>query len=266
VTIPLFDEPPPGVGCGVDAGVALVGRIGPLAEPVADQLARVPASWRPITDAFAASVTGQALIAKVDAAVQAGDPIYPGDLFAALHATPLDQVRVVILGQDPYHGPGQAHGLAFSVPPGQKIPPSLRNLFKERQRDLGLPPPASGDLSAWARQGVLLLNTSLSVRDGQAASHARWGWEALTDALVAAVAQRSQPAVFMLWGAHAQSKRSLIEGAGAGNSAGVPVHLILACNHPSPLSATRPPAPFMGCGHLGQAQRFWAERGQSLAW
>ena len=176
----------------------------------------------------------------------------------ALELTPLAQVRVVILGQDPYHGPGQAEGLAFSVAPGVKVPPSLRNIFKELQRSLGTPAPADGSLVRWARQGVLLLNTCLTVEDGQAASHARWGWEALTDQLVRAVAQSPQPVVFMLWGGHAQAKAGLIEAAAPDGR-----HLLLQANHPSPLSALRPPQPFWGCGHFARAQRFWVDRGQN---
>ena len=154
----------------------------------------------------------------------------------------------MILGQDPYHGAGQAEGLAFSVPPGQKIPPSLRNIFVEQQRDLGLAPPAHGHLGAWARQGVLLLNTVLTVEDGQPASHARRGWEALTDGLIDAVARLPRPIVFMLWGAHAQAKRDRIEAVAPGR------HRLLLSNHPSPLSARRPPLPFIGCGHFGLAR------------
>jgi uracil-DNA glycosylase len=182
--------------------------------------------------------------------------------FRALELTALDDVRVVILGQDPYHGPGQAEGLAFSVAPGVKVPPSLRNMFKELQRSLGLPAPTDGSLVRWARQGVLLLNTSLTVQDGAAASHARWGWEVLTDALVAQVAEREQPVVFMLWGGHAQAKRGLIEQV-APNSR----HLVLQANHPSPLSAMRPPVPFVGCDHFVLANRFLAQAGQkTVSW
>lgn len=239
--------------------VAAAGPSNRLVQPLHEQFDQVPGDWRELTEAFRLSPAGQALITRLEARRVAGDVIYPAQVFAALHATPRQQVRVVILGQDPYHGPDQAHGLAFSVQPGVKIPPSLRNIFKERLRDLGLPPPPTGDLSAWARQGVLLLNTSLSVQDGLAGSHARWGWEALTDALIAAVAQSPTPVVFMLWGAHAQSKRALI--AGAGNT-----HLVLACNHPSPLSALRGPEPFIGCGHLGRAQAFLTQHGALIHW
>jgi uracil-DNA glycosylase len=211
----------------------------------------VPSDWRPITDAFRHSAAGQTLLNRLHAELSAGHTVYPKDVFAALRLTRLADVRVVILGQDPYHGPGQAHGLAFSVPDGVKIPPSLRNIYKELQRDMGMAPPLSGNLSAWAERGVLLLNTALTVRANEAGSHAGWGWEALTDALMAHVAAQPSPKVFMLWGAHAQRKRERIEQAGAANQA---PQLILSCNHPSPLSAMRGNTPFIGCGHFGQAQ------------
>ncbi|HIV70484.1 MAG TPA: uracil-DNA glycosylase [Candidatus Aquabacterium excrementipullorum] len=224
-----------------------------LTEPLADQFARVPTDWRDLTDAFAASPAGQALVQRVEARQTEGAVIYPGDVFAALRLTRRADVRVVILGQDPYHGPGQAHGLAFSVLPGVKLPPSLRNIYKELHRDLGLPIAKQGCLAAWAGQGVWLLNTSLTVEAGEAASHAKWGWEVLTDALIAAVAADPQPKAFLLWGAHAQRKRPLIEAAGGG-------HLVLTANHPSPLSASRPPEPFIGCGHFGKASHFLGQR------
>ena len=219
--------------------------------------------WRGVTDPFWTSATGQKLGAWVQQRLAAGAVVYPPQPLRALALTPLAQVRVVILGQDPYHGPGQAEGLAFSVPEGQKIPPSLRNIFKELQRDLGLPVPARGSLVRWAEQGVLLLNTSLTVEEGAAASHAGQGWEVLSDALVRAVAaQAAQPVVFMLWGAHAQAKRSLIEAASGGRA-----HLLLCANHPSPLSASRPPVPFIGCGHFGVASRFLTGHGaQAPQW
>lgn len=233
---------------------------GALCTSVASQFDQVLPGWRPLTEAFRASPAGQALIDRLEARRLAGATIYPADLFAALHATPPEGVRVVILGQDPYHGPGQAHGLAFSVPQGQKIPPSLRNIHKELARSLGIATPASGNLMPWARQGILLLNTGLSVEEGAPASHAGWGWEVLTDAIVAHLASQGEGIVFMLWGAHAQRKRALIEVApGRG-------HLILMANHPSPLSALRPPVPFIGCDHFAQAARHWAERGVTLNW
>lgn len=221
------------------------------------QFDAVPPSWRDQTEPFRLSAQGQQLIRRVESAGE----VYPPEVFAALHPTGLPDVRVVILGQDPYHGPGQAHGLAFSVPKGVAIPPSLRNIRKELVRDLGLPLPEHGCLQAWAEHGVLLLNTVLTVSSGQAASHAGWGWETLTDQLIAAVAARPQPVVFMLWGAHAQKKRPLIEAAAGGVN-----HLVLQANHPSPLSATRGPEPFIGCGHFSQAQSFWRSHGQDLDW
>jgi len=168
-------------------------------------------------------------------------------------------VRVVILGQDPYHGRGQAEGLAFSVAPGVPLPPSLRNIFKELQRDLGTPPPQfpvpGGSLVRWATHGVLLLNTCLTVEEGRPASHAGQGWEVLTDNVIRQVSIGDHPVLFMLWGAHAQSKRALIEASG--NTG----HKVLLANHPSPLSALRPPLPFIGCGHFSQARQ-WRERYQ----
>jgi uracil-DNA glycosylase len=236
-----------------------------LRTPLAALFDAVPADWRPVTDAFRASPSGQALITRVDAARQAGALIYPDDVFAALRATRRSRILVVILGQDPYHGPGQAHGLAFSVRPGVAIPPSLRNIRKELQRDLGMSLPVHGCLQAWAEQGVLLLNTALTVQAGEAASHAGWGWEALTDALIAAIAADAGPKVFMLWGAHAQRKAALIAHA-AQSTGDVARLLILQSNHPSPLSATRGPTPFVGNGHFSQAQAFWHEKGQRLDW
>jgi uracil-DNA glycosylase len=237
-----------------------------LSRPLNALFDEVPPDWRDLTDAFRVSATGRALIQRVDAARAAGAIIYPDDVFAALRATRRAQVKVVILGQDPYHGPGQAHGLAFSVRPGVAIPPSLRNIRKEIQRDPGVTPPAHGCLQAWAAHGVLLLNTVLTVNAAQAASHAGWGWEVLTDALIAAVAADRGPKVFMLWGAHAQRKAVLIEQA-LQQSGGEPGRLlILQSNHPSPLSATRGPVPFVGNGHFGRAQAFWQDKGQRLDW
>jgi uracil-DNA glycosylase len=232
-----------------------------LAEPLPVLLDRVPAGWRPIVEHWRQSGDGQTLLAHLEARRAARATIYPARVFHALDLTSREAVRVVILGQDPYHGPGQAEGLAFSVPAGEKMPPSLRNMVKELARDLGCTPPVHGHLGAWARQGVLLLNTSLTVEDGQPGSHAKRGWEALTDALVAAVAADPGDKVFMLWGAHAQAKRALIWSAGAGR------HLLLLSNHPSPLSATRPPVPFVGCGHFGAANRFLQAHGaQPVDW
>jgi uracil-DNA glycosylase len=211
----------------------------------------VQADWQSIVQDFLRSAAGQRVQQFLQQRLQAGAVIYPPQPFRALELTALKQVRVVILGQDPYHGAGQAEGLAFSVARGVKIPPSLRNMFKERQRDLGLAPAAHGSLQSWAEQGVLLLNTTLTVEDGQPAAHAKQGWELLTDALISACAAKPRPVVFMLWGAHAQAKQALIAAHNADER-----HLVLCANHPSPLSALRPPAPFIGCGHFGQAERF----------
>ncbi|BCS97658.1 uracil-DNA glycosylase [Desulfoluna limicola] len=172
-------------------------------------------------------------------------------VYRALSLTSFDQVKVVILGQDPYHGRGQADGLAFSVPDGVKIPPSLRNIFKEVARDTEQNmEKASTDLSRWARQGVLLLNTVLTVEEGKAASHANLGWQKITDAVVQALSDGGVPIVFMLWGGYARSKKSLIDSA---------KHLILEAPHPSPLSAHRG---FIGCGHFTTANRFLDSKGR----
>lgn len=223
-----------------------------LREPLARVFDRVPDAWRPVTDPFIRSAAGQALAAFVDQRVREGALVYPRHVFRALEFAAPDDVRVVILGQDPYHGPGQAQGLAFSVAPGQmKIPPSLRNILKEVAADTGTPSICCDDLSAWAAQGVLLLNSALTVEDGAPQSHANRGWESLTDALLARVAAQRAPAVFMLWGASAQRKRPLIERADDALA-----HCVLASNHPSPLSALRPPMPFMGSRQFTQANAF----------
>ena len=217
----------------------------------------VAPGWQPLVDGFFASERGQALLAFLRARLEAGAVIFPPKPLRALELTPPEQVRVVILGQDPYHGRGQAEGLAFSVAPGVRLPPSLQNIFKEMQRDLGVPfppfPEPGGSLAKWARNGVLLLNTCLTVEEGQAASHSGRGWEQLTDAVIHHVADGDRPVVFMLWGSHAQSKRAFIP-----HDRG---HLVLMANHPSPLSALRPPVPFIGCGHFGKARAFREQHG-----
>jgi uracil-DNA glycosylase len=209
------------------------------------------ADWQPIVQDFLHSAIGLKLQDFLQERLQAGAVIYPPQPFKALELTALQDVRVVILGQDPYHGAGQAEGLAFSVARGVKIPPSLRNMFKERERDLGLAPASHGSLQSWAQQGVLLLNTTLTVEDGQPASHAKKGWEQLTDRLIEACARQARPVAFMLWGGHAQAKLALISQHNTDQR-----HLILTANHPSPLSALRAPEPFMGCGHFGKARQF----------
>lgn len=194
----------------------------------------IPESWRAALDPVLTAPEARKLGGWLTAQEAAGKTIYPprGQRLAALALTPLDEVRCVILGQDPYHGPGQAHGLAFSVQDGVRPPPSLVNIYKELESDLGLPRAATGDLSPWARQGVLLLNNTLTVEAGQAGSHAGRGWDAITDACAAAVAAREEPTVFILWGSHAKKKASRIPMLG--RSVG---HLVLASAHPSPLSA-----------------------------
>jgi uracil-DNA glycosylase len=216
----------------------------------------VAPGWKALVEEFFASASGQKLSGFLRERLEAGAVIFPPQPLRALELTPPEQVRVVILGQDPYHGRGQAEGLAFSVAPGVAFPPSLRNIFKELERDLGTPPPAfpnpGGSLVKWARHGVLLLNTCLTVEEGQAASHSGQGWEVLTDSVIRHISGFGQHVVFMLWGAHAQSKRALIDSGR---------HQLLLANHPSPLSALRPPLPFIGCGHFGQA-RAWREAHQ----
>jgi uracil-DNA glycosylase len=212
----------------------------------------VDASWQADVDAFWASTVGRGLLAFLQARLAAGATIYPPEPLRALSLTPRSRVKVVILGQDPYHGPGQAEGLAFSVPPGQAVPPSLRNIWQERERDLGLPVPVHGSLVSWAEQGVLLINTCLTVEAGQANSHAARGWEALTDALVMRCSADPAPKVFLLWGAHAQRKAAGVDTTR---------HAVFMANHPSPLSARRPPTPFLGSGHLSQANAWLQSRG-----
>ena len=178
--------------------------------------------------------------------------IYPDmyDIFNALKYTPYGSVRAVIIGQDPYHGAGQAHGLCFSVKKGVTPPPSLVNIFKELHDDLGLPVPSCGELTPWARQGVLLLNTVLTVREGQPASHKNMGWETFTDAVISKLNDKTTPVVFLLWGAHARRKAEIIDN---------PIHYKLCCAHPSPLSAYNG---FFGCRHFSAANELLVKSGQ----
>ena len=182
-----------------------------------------------------------------------GAVIYPAaeNIFAAFNLTPLERVKVVILGQDPYHGAGQAMGLSFSVPEGVKVPPSLRNMRKEIEADIGACALTSGDLTGWAEQGVLLLNTALTVEDGKAGSHSKIGWSQFTDRAIEGLSEACEGIVFMLWGGHAQKKASLID---AGK------HLVLAGPHPSPLSAYRG---FFGCKHFSKANQHLKAQGKS---
>lgn len=215
----------------------------------------VPESWQaalaPVLDTHEARHLGGWLKAEENA----GKIVFPpcGSRLRALDLTPLDAVKVVILGQDPYHGPGQAHGLAFSVPEGVRVPPSLVNIYKELASDCGVAMPGHGNLEHWARQGVLLLNNALTVEQGQAGSHQNRGWEAITDAAVAAVAAKSEPCVFLLWGSHAQKKAMRVPGLSRSH------HCVLKAPHPSPLSAHRG---FLGCHHFSQANDFLIANGR----
>jgi uracil-DNA glycosylase len=183
----------------------------------------------------------------------AGKTIYPrgSEIFNALNTTPLDAVRVVILGQDPYHGPGQAHGLCFSVRPGVDPPPSLQNIFKEIQADLGIAPPGHGYLKEWAEQGVLLLNSVLTVVEGQAGAHRNKGWERFTDRVMATLNDHCTGLVFLLWGSYAQEKGGLLDRKR---------HLVLTAPHPSPLSAHRG---FLGCRHFSKANAYLRTQGRA---
>ena len=210
--------------------------------------------WPALVQAFFQTPEGKKLSSFVEERRSVGAAIFPPQPLRALTLTPFDDVRVVILGQDPYHGEGQAHGLAFSVPEGVKVPPSLRNIFSELQRDLGCTPPVDGTLERWARQGVLLLNAVFTVERGAPGSHAGKGWETFTSKLLGALVADQRPKVFMLWGMLAQAWQASITEP----------HLTLQANHPSPLSARRPPIPFFGCGHFSQANNFLQQHGRGV--
>ncbi len=211
----------------------------------------IPASWQKCLEAEFSKPYFEQLLAFI-ADEYASAEVFPprSELFAALEKCPLESVKVVIIGQDPYHDVGQAHGLCFSVADGIKIPPSLVNIFKEIERDLQIAPPSSGNLERWAEQGVLMLNAVLSVRAHQAASHAKHGWEKFTDAIVQTVAQRRTGVVYMLWGKYAQTKCAMVDPT---------KNLILQSVHPSPLSAYRG---FLGCGHFSAANSYLEQQGQ----
>ena len=217
---------------------------------------RIPGSWRDALEPALAAPEARHLVDWLAAEEGAGKLVFPprGMRLRALELTPLDQVKVVILGQDPYHGPGQANGLAFSVPEGVRMPPSLVNIYRELSSDLGMERPAQGNLDHWARQGVLLLNTSLTVEAGKAGSHARRGWEAITNAAVGAVAAQLEPSVFILWGKHAQDKAARVPDLATPGR-----HLVLKSVHPSPLSAHRG---FFGSKPFSQANAFLEAHGR----
>jgi len=210
-------------------------------------------SWKAHVGDYLRRPDMQELAAFLRTRKAAGAKVYPpgADLFAALDATPFDRVKVVILGQDPYHGPGQAHGLCFSVRPGVPAPPSLENIFKELQRDLGLPRPSHGCLQHWAEQGVLLLNAVLTVEEGRAGAHAGKGWEGFTDHIVDVLNREREHLVFLLGGSYAQKKGAMIDARR---------HKVLRAPHPSPLSAHRG---FIGCGHFSAANEYLRRTGQA---
>lgn len=211
----------------------------------------LPASWRAALTPHLDAGDTAALSAFVTAEYAAG-PVFPplDDLFTAYRLCLPENCRVVLLGQDPYHRPGQAHGLSFSVRPGVRMPPSLRNVFKELAADLGVAPPASGDLTGWAAQGVLLLNAVLTVREGAAGSHAGKGWEAFTDATIRALNDRDERIVFLLWGGYARRKAGLVTN---------PVHVVLEAGHPSPLNTRG----FLGCRPFSAANKALADAGRT---
>jgi uracil-DNA glycosylase len=227
----------------------------PTAASLAAQFDALPPAWHTLLSPFIDSDAYAPLCRFVDSERAAGKTIYPDDVFRALRLTSPDDVKVVILGQDPYHGDDhgtpQAHGLAFSVPPGVRPPPSLRNIFKEIAANCGHDAPRHGCLDTWARQGVLLLNTVLTVEKASAASHAKRGWEPCTDTLIRELARRHSGLVFMLWGAHAQAKRALFDPH---------AHCVLEAPHPSPLSAHRG---FLGCRHFALANDYLGTQGRA---
>jgi uracil-DNA glycosylase len=212
---------------------------------------RLEPSWKARLGPYFRRPEMQQLSQFLRAEKQQKKEIYPRgpEIFAAFEHTPFDAVRVVILGQDPYHGPGQAHGLCFSVRPGVSVPPSLDNIFREIERDLGIRRPDHGCLTPWARRGVLLLNSVLTVERGKAASHQNRGWEGFTDAAIAALDREREGLVFLLWGSHAQRKGQLIQGSR---------HLVLRSSHPSPYSVSMG---FDGCGHFSAANQYLQGRG-----
>lgn len=217
----------------------------------ADARIRLEPGWKQRIGDYLLRDEMQSLSAFLRERKAAGATIHPAgpQIFAAFDATPFDAVKVVVLGQDPYHGPGQAHGLCFSVQPGVAVPPSLQNIYKELQRDLGIAPPRHGHLRHWADQGVLLLNAVLTVEEGRAGSHQGKGWEGFTDHVVEVLGREREGLVFLLWGSYAQAKGKVIDPRR---------HRVLKAPHPSPLSAHRG---FIGCGHFSATNAWLARRG-----
>lgn len=221
------------------------------AHPVSADAVQLDDSWKEVLKDEFGKPYFQALRKFLRAEKAAGRVIYPPGprIFAAFNQTPFHQIKVVIIGQDPYHGPGQANGLCFSVAPGIRKPPSLLNILKELQDDLGIPIPESGNLDAWARQGVLLLNATLTVRANEAGSHQQKGWEPFTDAVIKSISDHRAGVVFLLWGRFAQAKAALIDASR---------HAILQAAHPSPLARTG----FAGCRHFSKANTLLEQQGK----
>ena len=233
-------------GTGIDPAADAV--TGPATAPV-----RLEASWKARIGEQLLRPPMRELSAFLRQRKAAGVQVYPPgpQIFAAFDATPFEQVKVVILGQDPYHGPGQAHGLCFSVQPGVPAPPSLVNIYKELKRDLNIDIPNHGYLQSWADQGVLMLNTTMTVERANANAHAGKGWQFFTDRIIEVVSEHQPHLVFLLWGAHAQGKQKLIDAT---------KHLVLTSVHPSPLSAYRG---FLGCGHFSRTNKFLEQNGEA---
>jgi len=214
---------------------------------------KIEPSWKALLDDEFQQPYFAQIVSHLKTEKQMGKTIYPPGrfIFNAFEQTPFDRVKVVLLGQDPYHGPGQAHGLCFSVPDGVAFPPSLVNIFQELHDDVGVPVPRSGDLTPWARQGVLLLNAILTVRAGEPASHSKIGWERFTDAVIRRISEQKTGVVFLLWGRFAQSKEALIDTRR---------HHVLKAAHPSPYSAERG---FFGCRHFSRTNAILMQQKQS---
>lgn len=213
---------------------------------------KIEPSWKQVLKSSFEKNYFQQIVGHIKLEMLSGKIIYPPGplIFNAFASTPFDQVKVVILGQDPYHGAGQAMGLSFSVPRGISIPPSLQNIFKELKQDIGMPIPTHGDLSSWAKQGVLLLNASLTVRANEPNSHARLGWIEFTDTVITALSNEKENLVFVLWGKFAQEKQGLIDET---------KHLVLKAAHPSPFSADKG---FFGCKHFSQINQYLTTQGK----
>ena len=231
-----------------------IGKLSPIRYQQGFYVMTTPLTWHDVIGAEKEKPYFQQILSQVAQQRQAGKIIYPPqeDVFNAFRFTPFENVNVVILGQDPYHGPNQAHGLSFSVRPGVPAPPSLVNMYKELEQEYpDFKRPNHGYLESWAQQGVLLLNTVLTVEKGQAHSHANYGWEVFTDAVIEQINQRREGVIFLLWGAHAQKKGRFID---------TNKHFILKAPHPSPLSAHRG---FLGCGHFKQTNNLLAQQGRT---